>query len=185
MKRAEIQWTGAPVTGLAVTVLHFPDAKTDIRGTIESFITELRTSIPTNVTLTHTPSGDVLEEDTGILTGVWSEAGGPVSLAGTSGGVAAAGVGGCIGWLTSGIVNGHRVRGRTFVVPLATAAYEANGTLTTAALGDLDAAAGVMVTGGLQVWHRPTGPGGSDGSAHDVVNHTVRDKVAVLTSRRD
>ena len=185
MKRAEIQWTGSPVVGLSMSVLYFDDDKTDIRATLLSFITELGPILPDTVTLTHEPSGDVINPATGVLESVWSEAGGNAVVTGSGGNLAAAGVGGCITWLTAGIENGHRVRGRTFIVPLATGAYDANGTLAPTAHGRLQSAALILVTAGLVIWHRPTTPGGLDGSEHPVVNSSVRDRVAYLSSRRD
>lgn len=185
MKRALLEWSGPSIQGLAVSVLHFPDTKSDIVTTLTSFLNNVRNVIPSNVTVTGPGSGDVIDPSTGTLTDVWSEgAGVTVSGAGADD-QAAAGVGACITWVTNGIVGGHRVRGRTFIVPLAASFYANDGTLDAAAVSELEAAGTVMTVGGLLVWHRPTTPLGSDGSEHDVVNYRLRDRVAYLSSRRD
>lgn len=97
--------------------------------------------------------------------------------------------GACINWNTVGIVNGRRLRGRTFIVPLHTAAYESDGTLVAATRLGIETAGNVLADASvgtgidLAVWHRPSAPGGTDGAAAGVTNCTVRDRVAVLRSR--
>jgi hypothetical protein len=93
--------------------------------------------------------------------------------------------GACIGWSTGDVVNGHPVRGRTFLVPLAAGMYEGNGTLTTGALIDINDAVVSLVnaTASFEIWHRPVS--GLGGSEHVVTAGAAKDKVAVLRSRRD
>lgn len=122
-------------------------------------------------------------------------------LLGTHSGLARAGVGVgspeisppanqvCVSWKSDGIANGHRVRGRTFLGPVAANAVEANGTPKADCVARAVAFGVAMRNAGLSdvrhvIWHRPT-PGGSNGSHHDVVDSTVRDIFAVLRSRRD
>lgn len=142
-----------------------------------------------NVTISFPVTGDIIDDTTGALTGVWSASvGGTVT--GNNAGNPLAGVGACIGWSTGGIVVGkkgpRKLRGRTFIVPLSSACADSDGTLTTTALGQLDSlAAGIQGAGPLAVWHRPTTAGGSDGNSYGVIAHKVRDKVAFLSSRRD
>lgn len=150
-----------------------------------AFFDLLKGWIPDNVTITVPDGGDLIDPTNGQLTGTWSEGGGATITGANAADVAAAGVGASITWLTGGIVGGKRVRGRTYVVPLATPSYDATGTLSVAALTALDAAAAAHTTGSLVVWHRPSGPGATDGSEHNVVSYRVRDKVSYLSSRRD
>lgn len=95
----------------------------------------------------------------------------------------------CVSWKTDGVVAGRRVRGRTFLGPLALSAAEGNGTPTAAALVSANAFGTAMGNAGLSdvrhvIWHRPTAAG-NDGSHHDIAEFTIRDKFAVLRSRRD
>jgi hypothetical protein len=185
MKRIVCEWSGAPITGLAVTVLHFEDAVTSPATNALTFFTDVRSVLPSNVTVTVPESGDVIDPTNGQLIDVWGATGDGGAIAGSGLAISAAGVGACITWLTDGITAGHRVRGRTFLVPMTTDLYDADGTLHSLAVTALNAGAGNLVTGGLSVWHRPSGPGLSDGSEHPANNWRVRDKVAYLSSRRD
>ena len=185
MKRIVCEWAGGSVQGLAVTVQHHQESSAQVVANMIAFFDLLKGWIPDNVTVTVPDGGDLIDSATGQLTGVWSEGGG-TTIAGTNAAdVSAAGVGASITWLTAGIVNGKRVRGRTYVVPLATPSYDAQGTIAVSALAALDAAGSAHTTGSLVVWHRPTAPGLSDGSEHNVVSYRVRDKVSYLSSRRD
>lgn len=180
-----MEWTGPSVKGLSVNVLHFAyDNEVLSMSGLYTAYNGLAGVIPSGVSIVFPTSGDVIEDTTGDLVGVWTgTAASPTSGGGTA--AAAAGVGSCISWSTGGIVNGRKLRGRTFLSPLSVAAYEADGTLTAAALSGSNAcAAGIMAFGPLAVWHRPTTPGGSDGTSYGVISKKVTDRVSSLRSRR-
>jgi hypothetical protein len=112
----------------------------------------------------------------------------PAVVVGTSGSQYAGPAGACITWKTAGIVNSRHVRGRTFLVPMAVNQYDSDGTLTSGALSILIASASAYRTASGPVpvvWHRPTGPGATDGSSFAITASSVTDKVAYLSSRRD
>jgi hypothetical protein len=94
-----------------------------------------------------------------------------------------------ITWLTQGVRNGRRVRGRTFLVPTSNSVYENNGTLNSTIQGEFAAAAGTLraPVNGLQLtcWSRNTAPGVEDGESHLVTGSNVPDMAAILRSRRD
>jgi len=129
----------------------------------------------------------VINDLNGNITGEANLAADPTVVNGTAGPIAYAGpAGACINWETGHFnANGRRVRGRTYLVPLVNA-YETDGSLSAAALGTVAAAASAAIggTGSLGVWTRPT-PGGSDGTFNLAISALVKDKAAVLTSRRD
>lgn len=186
LHRVVVSWAGSSVVGRAVNVLHFAgDNPLNSVSAIVQAYNAINPLMPNNVNVTIPSSGDTIEDTTGTLVDVWTASGGGTFP--TQGApLAAAGVGACVTWTTGGIVNGRRLRGRTFLVPLSTACYEANGTLTQAALDGLgNFATQLRAAGPLAVWHRPTTKGGSDGNSYGVISHTVRDKVAYLSSRRD
>lgn len=118
--------------------------------------------------LSITPNPDIL----GVGTGNW-----------------AAPAGASITWSTAAFVNGRRVRGRTYLVPLAgVTAFQTDGTLATTFLSGVVAAITVFINGASEpvVWHRPTaGGGGADGAAFPIITGQMKDKVSILTSRRD
>ena len=187
LHRIVIGWAGPQITGVAVNVLHWSASEGGAPpvAAIKTAYTNLASSCPSGVVITVPGSGDTIDDTTGELIGVWTAAGGgTVSCSGSA--QAPAGVGACIGWLTGGIVNGRKLRGRTFIVPLSGPAYDSDGTIGAGALSAVGALAnGLMAAGPLAVWHRPTTTGGTDGNSYGVVANRVRDKVAFLSSRRD
>lgn len=191
LNRLVISWEGSMVVGSAVSVLHFDgsDNAAPPVAAIKTAFSNATLMFPSGLNIVIPNTGDQIESTTGNLSGVWSTTGGG-TVAGGNTVPPAAGVGACIGWTTGGIVNGtkgpRKLRGRTFLVPLSTAVYESNGTLSTSALTSLQTLADAIRTSGpLGVWHRPTTPGGTDGNSYGVQSGRVRDKVAYLSSRRD
>lgn len=95
--------------------------------------------------------------------------------------------GAVVTWRTGDLRNGRRIRGRTFLVPLASQAYESDGTLTNATMSAIrnfgDTMIGGSLEGDLGVWSRPVN--GEGGVFASVTGFTVPDLVAVLRSRRD
>lgn len=129
---------------------------------------------------------DVLLAETGVLATqlVGGDTGGDVGTGSAAFGPAASGI--VVRYNTADVVNGHVVRGRTFLSPIATGG-DANATPTSAQLGLAGAFATALEGSGTPVisqivWHRPVS--GAGGQACDVVGHSVRDVFAVLTSRR-
>lgn len=94
--------------------------------------------------------------------------------------------GAVIGWKTTGVNRGRVVRGRTFVVPIARDEYDPDGTLLAGAITALNTAATNYRTSAAYesvVWSRPRA--GAGGAAFPITAHQVRDKAAILRSRRD
>lgn len=153
--------------------------------------------MPPQVHLHFPPAGDIISAETGQLTGAWSDV--PLGdLVGTDGGGNyAAPAGACLTWNTASILDGTRVKGRTFIVPLSNTQYD-DGSLSAASLAVLTNAANAFVAASAPdnfvVWHRPY-PGrpagvlparaAHPGAAASVTSSSVRDTVAILTSRRD
>jgi len=185
-------WTGAP----GYTNFHFGlDGAVDgaildqTMVNVHDFFVALTTRIPGGIGITFPTEVEQFDAVTGEL-----EDAHPVLLqAQVSGGAGTAAfssaVGACVSWGTNAFISGRRLRGRTFLVPLAPgAAFQSDGTLLevartsmlAAAVGLKDAPDGYP----LQIWHRPV-PGAGGGVAADVVSASIADKTAVLRSRRD
>jgi hypothetical protein len=164
-----------------------------------SFMSALRTfwaamapSMGQGITISFPSSGDTIDDTTGHLTGSWS---GSTLTDVTTPATAkyASGVGVAINWLSSAIVpigssskTAHRLRGRTFVVPVTAAAYDGDGTLLSSYLTPIQAGADALVIAGatfFKVWHRPA-VGASDGMSGQVNAAKIHDRVAFLSSRR-
>ena len=106
----------------------------------------------------------------------------PANVAGVGLGGFSAASGVCVNWLTGLFVNGKRIRGRTFLVPLVEC-FEGNGTLSSGAVSGISQAAADLAGGtpGLVVASRS---GGGFITA-PVAGVSVPDRAAVLRSRRD
>lgn len=89
---------------------------------------------------------------------------------------------------TGVIVAGRRLRGRSFISPLATAA-SLSGVVAPTVVSATNIAAAAMLTGATSsvpvVWHRPVAPGPSGGSVTATVSFATQTQFAVLRSRRD
>lgn len=191
LNRLVIAWSGTCVVGSAVTVLHFDgsDNAAPPVAAVKAAFASGAILFPSSLTMTFPNSGDQIDDTDGSLTGVWTSTGGG-TVNGSSAGATAAGVGACVGWTTGGIVTGtkgpRKLRGRTFLVPLTTAAYDTDGTITSSSMVALNTlAAAIQSSGPLAIWHRPSTPVATDGNSYGVISNKVRDKVAFLSSRRD
>lgn len=148
-------------------------------------------TMPFGVTVTIENTGDVIDSTTGVLTNTWTAA--PVVFVQGQGGAGySAPSGACVTWTTGTILDGTRLRGRTFLVPLTGDSYQSDGSLDPVTLTRLrDNAASLVnaAAANFVVYHRPIAAGklhGPRAGGHSVVTGSlVRDKVAVLRSRRD
>lgn len=181
-------WSGAP----GYTVLYTRNAgiiTTAIDNTVTALnhmADQLHFLVPNSVTLTASKEVKEIEEATGALVSIHTSPVATPSWVGAGGTNFAAPTGACISWGTGGVNRGKRVRGRTFIVPLASGYYATDGTLTDAALTPLNALANDWHTSSAYaavVWSRPRL--GAGGAAFDITSHRVADKAAVLRSRRD
>lgn len=107
----------------------------------------------------------------------------PSAVIGTATGAYSGATGAVINWITGEISGGRRVRGRTFMVPLA-AGYDTAGSLAAATITTITNAANALANGvpGIIV-HQALGDGGGRESL--ITGATVPDRAAILRSRRD
>lgn len=167
-------------------------------GDLNAFYATMASMFPVNVVATVENVGDVINDADGKIVGSWN---GGIGVAHPSSNGAtpyAAPSGAAVTWLTGLIINGHRVKGRTFIVPLWGSAYEADGTLSPATLTNIRPAADLMFTSHLAnflIWARPAKARAATatlparaarvGTSVNVSGSRVTDKVAILRSRRD
>ena len=139
MYRVQFQWngfTGAP----GFTNMFYDDSTgtaqqaADITRTfLVGCLTAAPASLPSGCSLVGPTSVDTVEPGTGTLV-FTTPVTQPAQINGTAAGNFASSTGACVTWLTAGIVNGHRVRGRTFLVPLAATAFTAAEAMTRSAI---------------------------------------------------
>lgn len=141
--------------------------------------------LPTGVTIGFRSTVDVLEATNGELTSTVSVSA-PTTINGSDNGAYAGVAGGCVTWRTGDFVGGHRVRGRTFLVPAGATGLQSDGTLSAVFKSALETAATTLISAAPEfvIWRRPTNHAAADGSSHIVGTGAVADKTAFLTSRR-
>lgn len=195
LERVRVAWTGfAGQPG--VSTYYFISAAAAMVP-LKTLCDQMRSKLPTGVTLIIDPAGDVIESTTGQITGAWNGTAQAASVGEVAGSYAAP-AGFAMTWLTSGFFSGRRLKGRTYWVPAAGALFDNDGSLNSIAFSEIAAAAAGFVTasGTNFVVHQrpraaraatPTSPAiiARGGGFANVTGSRVTDKVAVLRSRRD
>jgi len=156
-------------------------------GRMKVFFDAIKAYIPTGATVKVQRTYQVLNSINGLITAEANLSTDPASSAGTSSTPYAGPSGVVVNWET-GLFNdkGHRVRGRSYLVPLA-GCFDTEGSVSSAALTILQNAASAALggTGSLGVFSKPTTKGGSDGVFRTAQASIVHDRACVLRSRRD
>ncbi len=157
---------------------------------INTFADKLKGLIPNGASLQVQQDVEVIEDSTGELLNVVSTASKPAITSLATASMSFAGpVGAVITWRTGGVRNGRRIRGRTFLVPLVGAAFDAQGRIAANNLTQLQTAAATLVgsegSPDLGVYARPSSSGASDGQWTVATGYSIPNFGAVLRSRRD
>lgn len=199
--RVRSRWTGfngAP----GYTILHFRDfnspdpgpgggtveGATDAVERVQTFFGAIAGTIPSAVSIDVEREVDVIDDATGSLIDSYGATSGGIT-AGTGTATYAAPVGAVINWRTGAVRNGRRLRGRTFLVPLSSSNFNAQGGLIPAVQTLIQNAANALAstegTPDLAVFGRPSAPAAADGVSSVVTSATVPSIAAILSSRRD
>lgn len=148
------------------------------------------TNYPSNVSLTCEPLIKVIADGDGSLVDQRTLATVPSAITGSGSGNWSAVTGACIVWRTAQSTGRRMLMGRTFLVPLATAAFNTQGQLASAFLTGANTALSTYITrvaGGVPghplVWHRPVNKAGGFGAA--VTGATINKAGAEIRRRRD
>jgi hypothetical protein len=154
-----------------------------------TFWANVKSRFPSVVSIAVQGDVEVIDPANGQLASVFSVTP-PVVHQGTATATTYSGpTGMVINWRSAGVRNGRRVRGRTFLVPVATDCFQNDGTIDPTKLAAVQSAATDLAaqtgTPDLGIWCRPTTPGGTDGQWFACNGATVPDLAAVLRSRRD
>lgn len=186
IQRMRVEWSGSAIVGPAISTFYCDPAVASFNpDAVKNFFTAIAGKFVGGVTWTIPNQGDTLEETTGKLTGVWGTTGGG-TVSGSAGAADFAhGVGAQIAWKTANVQNGHRVRGRTFLVPMIAAAYKSDGNIDGGTVTVLQNAATALINahaGSLSVWHRPKANSG--GFHAPITSAVVNNQISWLRSRR-
>lgn len=192
LSKAVISWTG--IVGQPGYTIFYASGNANVQAQLAPFFDAMKLYFPASVRIAIPNTGDIIEEADGRKTGTWGS-GSTSVISGTGIGTYSPASGALIKWGTSAFQRGRRVVGRTFLVPLTTSAYDANGQVAATATAAIQAAATSFITtsgGVLSVWHRPLMDYSVKppvqklpGAAVPIITATVPVKVAVLRSRRD
>ena len=194
MWRLRVVWSGSTVVGPGLSTFYALDTSPGFPAAVRQLFESWKTNFPTGTTITVPNNGDVINPATGTLTGTWTDGTAPAPVTGTGTGVYAKGVGAQIRWKTPGIVNGRRVVGSTFLVPMVTIGFDTDGTLGPATITGITTAATTYLASvpGALVWSRPypgdpsaTPPKPSRVGTTSLINAVqVPDRASWIVSRR-
>lgn len=184
LARIRIALGGGAIIGPGVTTFYFADAHTGFVSDVGAMFTSLASRFPSQMTYSIPSSGDLIDDTTGDLVGVWND-GVPFSGVGVGTSAWAQGVGFRSVWETAGTTNNRRVRGTTFWAPVDGTMLQTDGTLNDTARASALTAFNTFLTacdGNLRIWTRPRA--GVTGKSTPVVSVSVPDKISWLRSRR-
>jgi len=161
-----------------------------------TFFDTIKSKLPLNLTVQIPGTGDVVNEATGQIQGIWAKVGG-ATITGTGAALYAGASGAVAEWTTQGIVAGRRVLGKSYLVPLINTVYDSLGTINTVDLAVLSGAANTLqndLGSAFLVWSRPFEPDPDRvppdtrppraGTSWHVIGSRVPDLAAVLKTRR-
>ena len=184
LNRYVVQLGGSALVGPGVSVFYSNDQDTGVTAALRTFYSSISDELGKGLTVNYPSSGDVIAEETGEIVGSWTG----TPQAPTGGNLTddpVMGVGARVEWITGGVHRGRRVRGRTFLVPLAKSRFEGPGMLTASCVTALQTAANTLVANtDLRIWSRPTSTAPASGLSFLVTTSRVPDAVSWLRSRR-
>lgn len=201
MLRVTAIWTGVS-GGPGYSTFYFneplwsaPAAQASVAA-VRAFFFGFVGAIPGGVTIQVQSAVGVVDVETGDLVDE-QNVNAVAAVVGGANAPRAAPAGAVVSWRTGMIIKGRRLRGRTFLVPLASAAYDNDGSLTDSVLALIRGSANALAAPpsgdqrALGIWHRPKKPTKENpdqpvviGAFAPVTGASVPDKAAVLRSRR-
>lgn len=185
-------WVGAP----GISTHYFSTSVADFTA-VRTFYNTIKDQVPLSLIFTFPTSYDIINEVDGKLSSTVATAGQAVVTSAAASAVYSATSGLLVRWNTSAVVNGNKVVGRTYFVPLAQIGYTTSGNVASATATVFQNAANALLAAygdGLKIWARPFAgrtnvPGKKDiparvGSFATALSATVPTTPAVMRSRR-
>lgn len=151
-----------PGGGTGYSVLHFTTAGTAaaaqiIADNVRAYFESIKGLFPDDVSISY--ESEVLDlDDAGTLLAVWAVTP-PSTTVGINAAVYSRAAGARVDWGTDTIVNGRRLAGRTYLVPLASVCFTTTGLLTTVNQAEIVTKSQAFITATglnrpLRVWSR-------------------------------
>lgn len=185
LARARVVWGGSAIDGAGVSTFYSVGAGSGLAAALEDFFASISDGFPPSVNWQIPASGDLIDDNTGSITGGWSGGPGTTVVGDSTSNLYVRGVGLRLVWQTDGITSGRRVKGTTYMVPVVKEVYDTDGTISTTAIEAYTTNAQAFLTamaGDLVILTRLT-PAHS-GTSHEVTGVQVPDKVAWLRTRK-
>lgn len=170
--------------GRSAALVTASEGAQDLANKVGAFWTALTSQMPEDVEISFPSEVLDINTSTGVLEDVLTVTP-PSAIQGVVTGTFAAPAGARVEWRTSAIVAGRRLRGRTYIVPIAGGAYDGNGTLDPASRTVMQEAADDYWDEGLFSDAVPTVWSRTHGVQADISQALVPDEAAILRSRRD
>lgn len=189
INRVRVSWTNFPgAPGLST--FYLAAGITDVTA-IKTFFTAIKDQFPAGLTTQVPNSGDIVDVGTGKITGSWAGTGGGSAVSVATAAPYSGTSGAMVRWISGAVVDGHRLTGRTYLVPLTGNKYANDGSLNSTDQTTIQTAANALATayaGSLVVYHKHRNASGGDlgspGVVSGVVSALVPDLAVVLRSRR-
>lgn len=152
-------------------------------GRMRTFFDSVKTYLPAAVSISFSEAAQWFATTGELQAEVGFTPPAPVVGAATGAYSAASGV--VVNWLTGGVANGRKIRGRTFLVPCGQPVYSTAGQITAVPLAAITSAAQALLAGTPYLVVAANTPAGGSGYEAQIIGATVPSRVAVLRSRRD
>lgn len=158
---------------------------TTVAAAMRAFYAALTLLTPSNVTYTWQQPAQVYS-DAGVLTNEVTIPSLPAPQSATGTNSYAGGTGAVVFWNTGAINGGHKIRGRTYLVPLSSNTFGSGGTITTSAQNTINAAAAALIATvpNLAVNSRSLDQPDRGNQTVSVVSASLPNRSAVLRTRR-
>jgi hypothetical protein len=166
-----------------------PDVNT-AAAAVQKLFLAANAYIPSIINIVCMSTCDVYDAATGLVQGPITVGSLPATIVGEASGTYAAGVGARLNWKTATISGRRLLKGCTYYVPLAPAAFMTSGAVAAGVVTALDTAAAAylsaMSTGNLVpvVWHRPKKGTQAGGLTGAITAYAASSTPAGLRSRR-
>lgn len=184
MREILVDWA-TPAGGGFRTVTYWEDSASAAsqRAALGAMLGSVDAFLDSNAVWLVETSGRELDEATGTLTGVWSEATAQTGAGALAGQCVPDAAHVLLRWNTSSIVGGRFVKGRSFIPGLSTANV-LDGNLALATVSGIQTALNTFVAAAptFGVWHRPDAA--NPGTHAAISSATVWNEFAVLRRRR-
>lgn len=187
LAQIKVAWSGAGVVGNSTSTFYSyttGGALPQTANGLTTFFNAIKGLISSGITITVPQAGQTYDDVTGQLVGSW---GGPAQapVAGTAAGAQQSASGASVEWITGVILRRHLLVGRTFLVPLASSAFNSSGVLSPASVTTIaSAAAGLASLQSARIWSRPSVANSHVGGSGVIISASVKNLNAVLRSRR-